>query len=392
MARGKFLRKLLPLVLAGLMSFSFFACGEENTTSNNSSETEETKIFADSAQLTVSEFSDPVSLVHPVVSDYLQADPSVTVADFASRVSGRPDKGMPVTIEYSFTNPKDAEITEKKLEISSFADFSTIEQTLHFPSRRNSVEIARLQPSAVYYYRVTVTLDNGEFHVKTREFNTAASPRLISLDGANNVRDIGGWKTESGKTIKYGLLFRGSEIDGMKYPGNYDFCLTEKGIEQLRSLGIKTDFDLRVKSDGKEESALGADVTHTFYNFAHYQDVFKEANKEKVRSLFSDLANPEAYPAYIHCTHGVDRAGTASMLLESLLGVGEADLIRDYELSAFYYTHVTRSYNNGGTALGLIDALKGYEGENLADKTANFLLSVGVTQTEIDAIRSIFLG
>ena len=392
MARGKFLRKLLPLALAGLLSFSLFACGEEATTDNSSGGKEETNVFIDSDQLTVSEFSEPVSLVHPKVSAYLQAEPSVLVSEFAQTATGRPDKGNPVTIEYSFTAPSGTEITEKKLEISSVSDFSTVEQTLYFPSRRNSVEVARLQPSAVYYYRVTVTLDNGETHIKTRDFNTAASPRFISLDGANNVRDIGGWATESGKTVKYGLLFRGSEIDGMKYPGEYDFCLTEKGVEQLRSLGIKTDFDLRAKSGGREESALGADVTHTFYNFVHYQDAFKEANAEKVRSLFSDLANPDSYPAYIHCTHGVDRAGTASMLLESLLGVAEADIIRDYELSAFYYTHVTRSYNNGGTALGFIEGLKGYEGETLADKAETFLLSVGVTQAEIDSIRNIFLG
>jgi hypothetical protein len=90
----------------------------------------------------------------------------------------------------------------------------------------------------------------------------------------------------------------------------------------------------------------------------------------------------------------VDRAGSTTLILESLLGVAEADLIRDYELSAFYYnyTHVNRNTENGGNILKLIEKLKEYEGETLADKTAAFLLSIGVTQTEIDSIRNIFLG
>ena len=76
-----------------------------------------------------------------------------------------------------------------------------------------------------------------------------------------------------------------------------------------------------------------------------------------------------------------------------LLGVAKEDLIRDYELSAFYYNyaHVNRNVQTGGNVLVLLERLEALEGETLADKTATFLLSVGVTEAEIASIRSIFL-
>ena len=83
-----------------------------------------------------------------------------------------------------------------------------------------------------------------------------------------------------------------------------------------------------------------------------------------------------------------------SFLIEALLGLSKENLIRDYELSAFYYNyaHVNRNLQNGGNILKLLAGLEKYEGETLKDKCATFLLSVGVTQEEIDSIRSIFLG
>ena len=40
----------------------------------------------------------------------------------------------------------------------------------------------------------------------------------------------------------------------------------------------------------------------------------------------------------------------------------------------------------------MVERLEGFEGATLAQKTENFLLSVGVTSAEIASIRSIFLG
>ena len=152
------------------------------------------------------------------------------------------------------------------------------------------------------------------------EVETAASPRMINLEGASNVRDIGGWQTASGKRIKQGLLYRGGEIDGGRNTGHPDFRLTEQGLAQLRALGIKTDFDLRSEENKvSENSILGGDVHREFYDAAQYQYVLDTENAEKTRKIFSDLAKREAYPIYLHCSHGVDRAGTTVFLLEAML-------------------------------------------------------------------------
>lgn len=384
----KISEKFFVSMISCMMVFTAFACsnGEEGENKD--------VLVLESEKITMTEFSKPVSLLPWCVSQYLAADPEELVTSYLLAGSTRYDKGEPVRIEYSFSGLENAEIVEEKLEVSTKEDFSSIEQTLNFSSRLSYVDIYNLQTGTTYYYRVVISLDNGEKHVKTSSFQTQESVRFISLDGACNVRDIGGWSTESGKTIKQGLLYRGSEIDGGKNKGHPDFRLTKKGIEQLRALGIKTDFDLR-SSDNKvaEYSILGEDVARTFYNAPQYQAFFESSKKETVRKIFSDLAKPEAYPIYLHCTHGVDRVGSTALLLESLLGVSKEDLIRDYELSAFYYNyaHVNRNVENGGNVLTLIERLEAFEGETLADKTATFLLSTGVTESEIASIRSIFL-
>ncbi len=383
----KITQKLVALAMGCMLAFSAVACA--------GADGDKEILVEQSESITMTEFDEAVSLLPQSVARYLAADAEELVTSYVLGGAARNDKGNPITIEYSFDRLEDAEIVEESLEISLQEDFSTVEQTHQFASRRSSVSVYNLQTGSTYYYRVIVKLDNGEKHVKTSSFQTQSSLRFISLDGASNVRDIGGWKTEDGKTIKQGLLYRGSEIDGGKNKGHADFCLTSKGIQQLRALGIKTDFDLR-SEDTKvgEHSILGADVARTFYNAPQYQSFMDAQAKETVRKIFSDLAKPDAYPIYLHCTHGVDRAGSTALILESLLGVAKEDLIRDYELSAFYpsYVHVNRETQNGGNVLELIARLEAFEGETLAEKTAAFLRSVGVTDTEIASIRSIFLG
>ena len=402
MSKRTFLKKITAMTLCVCSVTALSACDvlsdKLGALMNNSSKQESVEQGGGQldAVMTISKFEKPVSLVYPEVLAYLEADADELVTNFLPSGAYRHDQGKPLSISCSFASQSGIPSVKKiTVEFSFQEDFSVIEQTDVFAGSSRELNIYNLQTGRKYYIRVTALMEDGAKLTETGSVETAASPRMLRLSGGSNARDIGGWwKTEDGKTIKQGMLYRGGEIDGGKNAGHPDFCLDKKGIAQLRALGIKTDMDLRAESvKVGEYSVLGEDVTRNFYNAAQYQAILQPGAAERTRKIFSDLANPAAYPMYLHCTHGVDRAGSTVFILQALLGVSKEDLIREYELSAFYhnYQHVNRNLNNGGNILALLEGLEAQVGNTLAEKTAAFLYSIGVTGAEIASIRSIML-
>lgn len=337
----------------------------------------------------VTHFSQPISLIHP------QADA------FVNRISDRPfyeavldyresdqrlDIGYPVTLSYHVGNmPTGLYLVGVTVEVAEDPSF-TDARLFRFESYAETVQIYLLKTSAVYYYRVGVVLSDQTTTYTVGSFTTADTPRILSIGGIANVRDIGGWKTADGKTVKQGLLYRGTELDGAVCP---DFVLTDAGLhDMLKVLGIRTDMDLRSKEENPLGThALGANVKHIYYGVNQYSYIFDPAEYGPIRSVFSDLADPGKYPVYLHCTYGCDRTGTVCFLLGALLGVSEEDLRRDYELSALYFNWFEPDAMNDFVA-----QLKTWPGNTLQEKTENFLLSVGVTAEQLASIRQIYLG
>ena len=148
----------------------------------------------------------------------------------------------------------------------------------------------------------------------------------------------------------------------------------------LNEFGIKTDMDLRGQNPGMMD-ALGSRVDHKYYNMVMYGDIFTEAGKERIRNVFADLANPDNYPIYLHCTYGCDRTGTVCYLLEALLGVSEEDCLKEYGLSNLTFENIK-----------LVESgLQAYAGNTLKEKAEAYLLSCGVTKEQIQSLRTIFL-
>lgn len=251
-----------------------------------------------------------------------------------------------------------------------------------------------LYKDSMYYVKVTAVCTSGKYY-DTGSFKVSANgPRVMTVDGVYNVRDIGGYKTADGKTTLQGMIYRGGQLDGsyVDQPVN----ITEKGIDtMLNVMKIRHDMDLRSANEQNLplESPLPG-VTFARYGFSGYNTTIDtESGKENLRAVFSALAKPENYPVYIHCQGGADRTGVLCFMINGLLGVDISDIIRDYEFTTFSL-YGTRSTTTGAYLPyqdNIRQLIKRFDGETLSERIEQLLLYVGVTPEEIASIRSIMI-
>ena len=332
-------------------------------------------------------YTDDVLLVHPAITVYTQNSDEKKAKEIYSEYGGRAqdmDGERPIKYSYRVTGiPSGITVKQATLTVGLNEALSDA-KVYSFVNEASSVEIYHLLPGTTYYYRLDLLLSTGNTVGTTGSFTTVASPRILQIDGIMNVRDIGGWETSSGQRIQYGLLYRGSELDGGVEP---TYLLTEAGlIDMVKNLGIRFDMDLRAVTDNNGD-ALGAFAVHKNYPIGMYSDILSESSAAYVREIFADLAHSENYPVYLHCTYGRDRTGTICYLLEALLGVSDEDLRKEYELTTFAHGSVAlEDFAVFTTRISMM------EGNTTQERVENYLLSIGVTADEIANIRDIFLN
>ncbi len=178
--------------------------------------------------------------------------------------------------------------------------------------------------------------------------DAVALPRIVSLEGCSNFRDLGGYRAADGRRVRHGLVFRSAHLGG----------LTDADRSTLAGLGVRTIVDLRGVNEAAETPhALGglearilaaaieprvgerirvalADGRATPEVIAgfmteHYRDYPGRA-VAAFRTLFAALSDGTHRPLVFHCTAGKDRTGFAAALLLSVLGVPWPTVIEDY--------------------------------------------------------------
>ena len=269
-----------------------------------------------------------------------------------------------------------------------------------------SVDVYNLIPGRKYYYTVS---ENGTIWEKGY-FNTTGRRRMLKISDtkaeghANNCRDLGGMVTKDGtKRIKYGYIFRGSNMDKT--------TSTEKSI-LYNDLNIRVDVDLRSGSGSPSaysESGSGSaynafsrsQYSMDYYNvgFSSFNDIKSDPTRVKnVVNKIIDTVVDGSSAVYFHCYVGADRTGFFGLLIEGLLGISEADCSMDYELTSFsvvglrgrdgsgqdHYWGSSRS--DKGLAL-----LRSQTGDTFEQKCTNYLTSIGVSDSKIAAFKRTIL-
>ena len=242
-----------------------------------------------------------------------------------------------------------------------------------------------------------------------REAAPGESSRWRNLPGVPNMRDLGGLKGIDGRMVKSGRIFRSGGfnnnakfklVDDEAKPGTQKRQYYGRGSErltdetrkfQIANFGIKTDLDLRSDGECNEMtgSPLGPQTKWAHNPSSPYKDFHSEkgmAATKKNFALFLDEAN---YPIGFHCIAGADRTGSLAYLLEALLGVSEADLCLDWELTAFHnpnpkFAHADR-YDR------LVEGFAKYPGSNACERAEGYVKALGFTDADIAKFRELML-
>ena len=279
---------------------------------------------------------------------------------------------------------------DKKLMLTVWDDEWSREYSL--AAGATGQELLNLVPKQRYTYKVITT--SGD-KVAEGTFRTAGSIHQVYFaDKARNSRDLGGWKTLDGKTVRYRKIYRGMRLQGY---------VTSEGKAEFRAAGIKAELDLREKSSSSvgTSSYIGKDIAFYMADITDGYVKMLTNYKDNVKGSFEFLAQcmRENKPVYFHCAIGRDRTGTFAMLVLGLLGVSEGDIAKDYELT--YFAPDGISTNDGGTFQYTRTKSSAYAAIskhiwNFGKPTFKqcveaYLLSIGVSQKDMDDICNAML-
>lgn len=173
--------------------------------------------------------------------------------------------------------------------------------------------------------------------------DSPSGPRWVALDGAHNVRDLGGLAATKGRT-RHGILYRSDSLD----------CLTPADVHTVsQRLRVRTVVDLRGRRelptvaptwwhDGAvrrvsipllDDAALDAAGRHDRWTASDlsrmYQAMLVTAGPSLV-AVLDLVTSPGATPVLLHCAAGKDRTGVATAVLLAAAGVELTAIVADY--------------------------------------------------------------
>lgn len=217
----------------------------------------------------------------------------------------------------------------------------------------------------------------GQMSTGTQQVSQVAEPNVVTAEGqkmevagVRNARDLGGYRTQDGRTVKRGLLLRTGEL-GEATPEELKQLIENYHVSHVIDLRSSSEIasNLEPVLSGVTQHALKImDEERMKKRYASVKDVLSdpqadqitriqaciesglvsdqmyveylqdEQGKESYREFFRILLDNEPDQAVLwHCTNGKDRTGVAAMLVLSALNVDEETIMADYMLTNEFF-------------------------------------------------------
>lgn len=191
-----------------------------------------------------------------------------------------------------------------------------------------------------------------------------AAVRVPDFAGALNFRDMGGYATVDGRSVRWNRLYRSGTTH----------ALTPEDLQRVAAMGIRHVHDLRSDSERANHPNRLSGLANVDTWFRSHEripgdfrrlllrtDARPERSRELMIAVYRDLPYDfrDAYrelflsladghtPLVFNCSAGKDRTGVAAALLLTALGVPRDIILEDYLLSERFYEPCCRMMLRG---------------------------------------------
>jgi 3',5'-cyclic-AMP phosphodiesterase len=251
-----------------------------------------------------------------------------------------------------------------------------------------------------------------------RRVPVAVGGRVLPLAGTYNLRDLGGYPTEDGRTTRWRTLFRSDALHR----------LSADAQAELLGLGLRTVIDLRHEREladcpnvfaasqavryvnvpllsGRSAVPDNAPswVTPTLSEI--YRTIVDQCGP-RLAAVFAALTEPGALPGLVHCTAGKDRTGVIVALALRLAGVPAETVAADYavtegQIAGEFIAEHRQAVEARGVEWASYQGLMACQPELMLDLLAYidstydgvepYLMQVGLSVTQLDALRTVLV-
>jgi len=222
--------------------------------------------------------------------------------------------------------------------------------------------------------------------------------RVLTWDGCNNVRDLGSLNASNGCKTRWGAIVR----------SDHPAKLTADGWSALYAHGIRTIISLRTHGLAENDylntvppspdiAAIEAAIedftdvgfikqwvdTDLWCTPLYYRDALERWHERHVNAIRA-IARAQPGGVLFHCKRGHDRTGIIALLVLALAGVSPEDILADYELSIDPVREELLAGQHTTTREIIFATLASLDAKD-------YLLSGGLSQTDLEAVRNRFL-